>query len=507
MTLNSEIKNLYQKTGYLDKYGGSFIIAIIIFIIFIFIFLYNYLLSFLNKVKPVWLHEKCNPAYMPFAGIIDKNSGSNKFDYAGKNFNECVKKTLNGSMKTALGPIDLATKSLTEVQKTNLNAIRGIRHQVNYIRNNSASTVKNVMNRLVGFLIPTQNIIHKIRDTFQKSVGVMSSALYTFYGFMVTLKSSMGYIISTIITFLIALAASVTLQFAVPFNWEMAQLGLQFFLLLAVPAGIVSHWFEQTFAITSEQAIPGNPRCFDGNTKIHVKGGEKEIKNIKIGDKLINGGYVTGIMKLSREGETIYNFNGIIVTGTHIVFHRKRGWIKISEHEDSKKLSNYDKKEVYCINTSTKMIKIGKHLFLDWDETNVTDLISYSLQTNIKKAKDIHKFLDGGFVEETNITLMDGSNKKIKDIKINDILSHGEKVLGIVKIDGTKIYHTKEYQFEDCNIIGGPNLIMANNLGMIGKNTTSRKYLYNLITNTKTFYVGKNKFLDYNGSLEGFDIF
>ena len=165
MTFNSEIKNLYQKSGYLDKYGGSFVVAIIILTIFIFIFLYNYFLSFLNKVKPVWLHEKCNPAYMPFAGIIDKNAGSDKFNYAGENFHDCVKKTLKGSVKTALGPINLATKSLTEVQKTNLNAIRGVRQQVNYIRNNTASTVKNVMNRAVGFLIPTQNIILKILTT------------------------------------------------------------------------------------------------------------------------------------------------------------------------------------------------------------------------------------------------------------------------------------------------------------------------------------------------------
>ena len=138
---------------------------------------------------------------MAFAGLIDKNAGSNKFDYAGKNFNECVANTLRGGMKKAMEPINLATKGISDVQESNLKAVQGIREQINYIRNNTASSVKNVMHRLVGFLIPTQNIILKIRDTFQKSVGVMTSALYNFYGFMVTLKSSMGYIVSTIITF------------------------------------------------------------------------------------------------------------------------------------------------------------------------------------------------------------------------------------------------------------------------------------------------------------------
>ena len=170
MTFNSEIKNLYQKSGYLDKYGGSFVIAIIIFTIFILIFLYHYILSFLNKVKPVWLQEKCNPTYMPFAGLIDKNAGSDKFNFAGKNFHDCVQNTLKDSMKTAMGPINLATKGITDLQQANLQAIGGVREQINYIRNNTTSTVKNVMHRLIGFLIPTQNIILKIRDTFQKSV-------------------------------------------------------------------------------------------------------------------------------------------------------------------------------------------------------------------------------------------------------------------------------------------------------------------------------------------------
>ena len=150
---------------------------------------------------------------------------------------------------------------------------------------------------------------------------------------------------------------------------------------------------------------------------------------------------------------------------------------------------------------------------MDWDETNISDLIGYSIQTEIEKTEDIHTFLDGGFVEETLLELENGESKKISDIKINDILSNREKVLGIVKIDGTRISHLKEYQFKDKNIKCGPNLQIVNNLGnvsthnIIGKNIRPQKYLYNIITDTKSFYIGSTKFLDYNGSLEVLDIF
>ena len=63
------------------------------------------------------------------------------------------------------------------------------------------------------------------------------------------------------------------MQFAVPFNWQMAQLGLQFFLLLAIPAGIVAHWLEKTFNVSVYPlTIPPNPKCFDntGNLKANL---------------------------------------------------------------------------------------------------------------------------------------------------------------------------------------------------------------------------------------------
>ena len=74
-------------------------------------------------------------------------------NYSGKNFYECVQSILKETTTTATAPIRYATKGVMKVQQSKLNAIRGVRHQVNYIRNNMTKTVKNIMTRLVGFLI------------------------------------------------------------------------------------------------------------------------------------------------------------------------------------------------------------------------------------------------------------------------------------------------------------------------------------------------------------------
>ena len=509
MTFVDQIGKLYKKSGYLDRYGGSVVISILIILCFLSIFTYHYVWGFLNPIKTRWDIEKCNPKYMPFAGYLSTNGGSDKFNYASKNFSECVARTLKDVTRTAVTPITAAANGVMNVQQTNLNSLQGVRYQIKYIRIQMIKAVKNIMNRLIGFVMPTQTVMLKIRDLFARSVGVMTASFYTFLGFMHTLKSSMRYIITTIITFLVALAASVSLQFAVPFNFKLAQMGLQFFLLLAVPAGIVSHWFEQTFAITAKQTIPPNPRCFDKNTEINTTNGIKKISELKNGDQLTNGGKVTTILKLLREGERVFNLNDVIVTGSHMVYDNERGWILVSEHANSKEIKDYNEEYVYCINTDTKMISIANNLFLDWDETNITDFLNLKQKTGIKRKSDIHKFLDGGFKDDTLLEMKDGTKKQIKDIKIKDILKNGEKVLGIAKIDTTNLNHIKNYK--KLGIIGGPNLQLVNNLGNVstynisGDRVNISSELYHLVTDTKTLSVGKNKFLDFNGSLEVFD--
>ena len=108
--------------------------------------------------------------------------------------------------------------------------------------------------------------------------------------------------------------------------------------------------------------------------------------------------------------------------------------------------------------------------------------------------------------------MVDGEIKNIKDIKVNDVLKFGEKVLGVVEIDGTCVDYIKKYKFRDQDIICGPNLQLINkNLGnistnnIIGKTVNLHRKLFHLITDTKYLHIDGQKFLDYNGSLEVFD--
>ena len=63
------------------------------------------------------------------------------------------------------------------------------------------------------------------------------------------------------------------------------------------------------------------------------------------------------------------------------------------------------------------------------------------------------------FISETPIILRNGDIKTISEIKVGDILEEGEKVYGIVKIDGSNCEQFT-YKIGKNMIVGGPNLII-----------------------------------------------
>ena len=76
--------------------------------------------------------------------------------------------------------------------------------------------------------------------------------------------------------------------------------------------------------------------CFQGNTPITMQDGSiKCIKDIALGEKLHLGGSVNLLLKMQVSDLSeidMYNYGGVIVSGSHLVYEDK--WIRI---EDSKR--------------------------------------------------------------------------------------------------------------------------------------------------------------------------
>ena len=221
-------------------------------------------------------------------------------------------------------------------------------------------------------------------------------------------------------------------------------------------------------------AIP-RLRCFDEYTLITLENNNKiHIKNINVGDKLFNGSYVTAKIKVTSANLKIYKLGDIIVSESHLVqFNGK--WIRVIDHPNAKEIM-YNKEFLYCLNTSNKIMDIDGLIFSDWDEI-IEDKLSILNKgnKNIKNVENIHELLDNGFEENTIVM-----NKKIKEIKIGDILENDAFVYGIVEVETGKL---RKY---------------------INKNKPNK--LYHLLTTDGNLIINTKNVKDYNNLIDNFII-
>jgi hypothetical protein len=264
-------------------------------------------------------------------------------------------------------------------------------------------------------------------------------------------------------------------------------------------------------------------------------GTTKSIMNITVGEKLNDNSLITSKFIVETSNSVMYNLNGIIVSDSHIVNYNGK-WIRVDEHPFSKKIDNYNEPYLYCINTDKKTIILNGIVFTDWDEIYNEDLekikamkiknVKHKYNENIYYNNteitnlDIHKYLDGGFNENTQIKLKNGTIKKIKHISIGDILENGEKVYGIVEIDGINLIEQAVYNLgKNKYIDGGVNLNICDknihitstlDLDINSKIKKNKKLneidnkLYHLLTDKKVFTVNGIQFYDYNSCIDLF---
>jgi len=247
--------------------------------------------------------------------------------------------------------------------------------------------------------------------------------------------------------------------------------------------------------------------CFDEFTKLD---NGVFIKDIKIGDKIGDNCFVKSVMKFSSEYNEMFEYNGIIVSGSHEVFENGK-WIRISQS----KIANiiiYNKPFIYCLETTTGEIPIKGIRFKDFYETVDKQLLNnyYTLfrdylntqNINIKNIQT-HKasYYNTGFTSDTIIKCW-GKNTNVDEIKIGDTI-FGSRVIGLVKTtsDNIDLYKYKNIQCSGNNVIynnGSYKLIKQ--IGIKTKNNTD--YLYHIMTDDNRLILGNNEFRDFNVILD-----
>lgn len=528
--------------SYTEYNGTSIIFVSIITIVTAGVVYYTYIIKNLKDLRENWQDEKCKVQNIPFAGIINPpTDGTSFMEYTANNLSGCLNDITKDVADSAMKPFNIAIDSIKNVFGMMLEAVNVVRQKLNGMRNNIAEIMGRFYIILHTILLEINRLVLKVRDTFSKVVGVVKASIFSTMSTFMALTSFMGAMMQIMITSILILFASAIALSFIPFVGFALSMPLFIFAMLM--SGVLIYirvGAPKVFELMNYSVPGGSPpsRCFSGDTKIKMcEGHEKKMKDLLLGDKLINNNKIVAIMKLDGRDDKnnkLYKLGNVYVTENHKVKY-KNDYIEVKNHPDVEKIDRKDE-ILYCINTTNKVINIDDYEFLDYDEMVDSEyeklksrLLNKNIETENLKSK-MHKYFDGGFNEGTIIELNDGTIKPIKNIKLGDVLVDNIKVYGIVKIENYELKNSYVYDLKteinhNKRIICSNNILLTNNnifknisnISHINHNYNGHKYtgkpyykekypgsagnnliLYHLLTDKGYFKVEHLNVLDYN---------
>ena len=416
----NSVHEIYNNLTYFDLYGGTFIYIIFSTILLLLFIGFSFVMQNIRSIKNNWTNERCKPQNIPFAGFINKPEDSTIFEFTQTNFNYCTQNIVTNVTNIIVSPLSVITNSLTTLYTSISKSIQSIRDMINSIRTNLLNIINEILGKLVNITIPLRQITLSISDALGRTTAVLVSIYYIVVGSYDILGSIFGAFQQFLEILLVPIIASIII-FNSLFLFPLAIAPSIMALILSVFIGI---------NIYINSVISGNNLgCFDKNTLLIMENGSsKFIKDIQVGDILINNNIVTDKFIFCAKNVEMYKLSdNTIVSGNHYIKYNNI-WIQVKNHPKRKKIYNYNEPIIYCINTTSKRIVIENNEFLDWDD-------------KIENNKEI--IPARGFNENTPIYLFNGMLSIIKNIKIGDLLSNGEKVIGLVETldKSNKLYH------------------------------------------------------------------
>ncbi len=521
----SYINKLYDNLSFFELHFQSILLVLLVSIIVILVATASRILSKSNVLKANWDAERCKPNIMPFAGLINKPIGQTVAEYTLSNFNYCVTNILNSGFKKATFSYDLAgaTNSLLSGSADMDLSFNMTNNWFSNIQSNVSGSFSAIQNKFANSMVPVQQALFAVQDMFQRMQAVFIAGVYTSLGNSLIIKSLVSQMLSAVSKIFYLLLIVITALFIIPGTQGLAIATTAIAMPLLVSTAAINLSMGKAMGVTPGK-LPSIRKCFDKHTLLKMSDGTyTPIEKIKVGDVLINSNVVTATIVLDSKHVTMYDVNGIIVSGFHKIKYGNN-WIPISKYPYRREIVAYSEPLIYCINTSNKKITIGVFDFLDWDEiyhTHLDKILTYRIDTltTIGNTSNIHRRLDGGFCEDTPIRLFDRRRVRVKDIVPGDKLVNGATVYGVVQIKPDEV-SICEYNLGQHNIFkGGPNLVFVDsnekihttlNTNDILKNPKhsitplprSSTPLFHLLTDAQTFYVGNVKFKDYNSLID-----
>ena len=150
--------------------------AVIIIIIFALVFCVGFVLASYKKIKNNWPEYACTPMGL---------AGASQFGYnTGENFTKCIGNMQSGMMDVFTTPMHFVMGTLLTSIENLIKNVADLRNLQNYMRGTLGSFTGDIFGIIQNVLIQFQKMIMAIRDIMSKLLGVVATMFYMITGTM-----------------------------------------------------------------------------------------------------------------------------------------------------------------------------------------------------------------------------------------------------------------------------------------------------------------------------------
>jgi len=388
-------------------------------------------LAFRDSIASSWDDSRCKPGVIALAALFkppaDLRSGA---EFAKDNWHFCQKQYIETALRVATSDLS----SLSEAQGGLVSVTNAV--------------VDGISKTFTSLWSMCHQAFAMFMDRFTAAAKLMRNMMINMYAMVDRLQGILFSVAMSLISLITAMidTVQVVLMVAIIIIGIILVLMILMFYLFAPISGLIMTVsvlvaISAVVATTAIAASMINDACFTGDTQIITHVGDVPIRNIKVGDVLINGSRVEATHVFKREGP-LYNLLGIKVSGDHLVFGPDL--IPVRDHPLAEQI-NSTEDFVYCLTTTSRSIPVrGKKLvmFADWEEIPERDprLLSwysrvFEILNGIPPLTIPSLDSEAGVSPDCYIKRADSTFVQASSLKIGDELDDG-LVTGIVHLRG-----------------------------------------------------------------------
>jgi hypothetical protein len=149
------------------------IIVAVVTIVAVLSSLYLFALSQVAFLKKNWAEYRCNPIYMPMAGLVGQDVMSN--------FTKCTMKGFHDYAGFIMDPLMAEFSIVNDTLEEVGGAVHSMRGMMSGVRGGFLGIIGTVFGKIENLMSQFQYIIIRMRTLMSRVVGIMASFLYVFY--------------------------------------------------------------------------------------------------------------------------------------------------------------------------------------------------------------------------------------------------------------------------------------------------------------------------------------